>query len=431
MSLLKNKPATSNTVHGGYDKKQKHDVDDHVKHSKQDKGEHDKQARYEQRDHDKNKFDANALDKHHKDGHGDHHKAHKHDHDMHDKMHKHDAAFDYASVAIPEIILTGVRSASSTSDNVVVTGSYLTDGVTYAALYQGSLQDLASAPASKWNWFSPDFGPSQTVTSSTFYGPNTSAFDPSLQGDIRAVGSYKYLEGASGANFNHGMIYQGPVTGVGGVWTQIDATSLVSAGDTLLNTLAHSTMGDLVVGNYDTQLSTGHAFIYNLKTQAWTELNPTGAASVTAYGIWQNSGSTYTIAGGYSNLKTNGTLDEGYLIDYNSATGAFSNFASFRFDNLPIDVQVSHINGVTGTSDGYNITGDFIRGNTKGAFFAHVEREADGSFDEAVWSEIAFPGASGTSGNTVVNDTVLGIYLNGGQTNSYVASLDKGWDLWA
>jgi hypothetical protein len=62
-------------------------------------------------------------------------------------------------------------------------------------------------------------------------------------------------------------------------------------------------MGDLVVGNYDTRLSTAHAFIYDMTTDQWTNLNPAGSLSITAYGIWQNGDSTstsYTIAGGYS-----------------------------------------------------------------------------------------------------------------------------------
>lgn len=336
------------------------------------------------------------------------------------------ADFDYATIDVPGIFVTGVRSDSATTDAVVVTASGVTGGTTSAALYQGSLQDLASAPASQWNVLTPVF-PGQTVTSSTFYGPNTPSFDPSLgDGEVRAVGSYKYAEGLSGPDFDHGMIYQGPANGVGGTWTQIDATSLVGAGDTLLDTIAHSTMGDLVVGNYDTSLSTGHAFIYDMASDQWTDLNPAGSLSVTAYGIWQNGDSTstsYTIAGGYSDLNSLG-LDAGYLVDYDSATHAFSHFTTFEFDNQPLAALISHFDGITGTADGYNLTGDFVRGETEGAFFAQIERRADGSFAEPLWTEIAYPGedVTFTSGNTVIDDTVLGIYLAGGETHSFVAS---------
>jgi len=361
-----------------------------------------------------------------------------------DRHHHDRSAFDYASVAVPGIVVTGVRSDSATTDDVVVTASDVTGSTTSAALYQGSLQDLAAAPASQWHVLTPTF-PGETVTSSTFYGPNTSRFDPSLgAGEVRAVGSYKYAEGLSGPSFDHGMIYKGPVNGLGGTWTQIDATSLVGPGNTLLNTIAHSTMGDLVVGNYDTGLSTGDAFIYDTATNDWTDLNPAHSLSVTAYGIWHNGTSTstsYTIAGGYSDLNSRG-VDAGYLVDYDSATHKLSHFTTFEFNNRPHSALISHFDGITGTAHGYNLTGDFVRGTSEGAFFAHVERKADGSFGEAHWSNIAFPGADVTSGNTVIDDTVLGVFTAEGETHSYVASaaepehgapakFEHGWDFWA
>ena len=76
------------------------------------------------------------------------------------------------------------------------------------------------------------------------------------------------------------MMYQGALDG-SGTWTQRDATSLVRQGQ-LLNTIAHSTIRDLVVGNYDTTLVTGNAFICNVRTNIWTNLNPRGSTSVTA-----------------------------------------------------------------------------------------------------------------------------------------------------
>src|SRR4051794_7681482 len=104
------------------------------------------------------------------------------------------AQVTYAPVQVPGITVTGIRSNSSTTDNVVVTGSFISAGTTTATLYSGSLQALPTAPSSAWNLLTPIL-PSQTVTSSTFYGPNTPLFDASLPaGDVRAVGSYKYAE---------------------------------------------------------------------------------------------------------------------------------------------------------------------------------------------------------------------------------------------
>jgi hypothetical protein len=147
--------------------------------------------------------------------------------------------------------------------------------------------------------------------------------------------------------------------------------------------------------------------------------------SVTAYGIWQNGGSgstSYTIAGGYSDLNSFG-LDAGYLLDYDTSTG-FGALRSFNFDNAPISSLVPHFDCITGTADGYNLTGDYVQGASKGAFFASVGRLGDGGFGAAHWQPVAFPGADVhlTSGNTVIDATVLGIYVDGDGPHSYLAT---------
>ena len=101
---------------------------------------------------------------------------------------------------------------------VITASTVLPNGETVASVYQGTLKALPNSPASKWHIFQPEFA-GQTVTSSTFYGPNTALFDPSLgAGNIRAVGSYQYSEAASGPTSDHGMIYQGSLNGQG-TWT--------------------------------------------------------------------------------------------------------------------------------------------------------------------------------------------------------------------
>jgi hypothetical protein len=340
------------------------------------------------------------------------------------------AQFSYAKVDAAGIVITGIRSDSSSTDAVVITSSVVLNGITYGGLYQGSLAAAAAAPLSQWKTLTPVFA-GEDVTSATFYGPNTSRFDPSLgAGNVRAVGSYKF-GGGLGSALDHGMMYAGPVTG-GGTWTKLDAKPLVTAGDTLKNTIAHSNMGSLVVGNYDTSLVAGKAFIYNIADNAWIDLNPFGSKSVTAYGIWQNGGSastTYTIAGGYSDLNDKG-LDNGYLLDYDTSTGV-GDLRGFTFDNAPISSLISHFDGITGTADGYHLTGDFLKGSSAGAFLASVGRLPDGSFGPASWQEVAYPGAELTSGNTVVDNTVLGIYVAGGTTHSYLATAVPEPKTWA
>jgi len=75
--------------------------------------------------------------------------------------------------------------------------------------------------------------------------------------NVRLVGSYKQTD--TGQQ-DHGLLYEGPPDGTGS-WQTIDFPSV---GETVLNTIAHSTMGGLVVGNFDTDLATGRAFVYEI-----------------------------------------------------------------------------------------------------------------------------------------------------------------------
>ena len=71
-------------------------------------------------------------------------------------------------------------------------------------------------------------------------------------------------------------------------------------------TYVHSTMGDLAVGNADgpegnAPLGTGHAFLYDVAQNTFlTDIVYPGSTTTTAYGIWYNGGTSYTICGGYS-----------------------------------------------------------------------------------------------------------------------------------
>ena len=338
------------------------------------------------------------------------------------------ANVDYATIADSNAVVTGVRSDSATTDSVVLTARYAS---TMAGLYEGSLEGALTAPSSSWHTLTPVF-PGETVTSANFYGPNTDLFDPSLgAGNVVAVGTYYYTEGSPGPNASHGLLYVGPVAG-GGAWTQIDALPLVHGGETLENTIAHSTMGNLVVGNYDTDLVTGKAFIYDRVNDTWRDLNPGNTTSVTAYGIWQNGGSSstsYTIAGGQSSVNSSG-IDESYLVDYDSSTHAFTNYTVFPYNNVPNSSILAHFDGITGTTTGYNLTGFLtdVSTNPVRGFFVAVTRNANGGFVVGPWVNVAYPGSAVTTGNTIVGNEVMGIYLNGG-SHSYIATVLPGVDV--
>jgi hypothetical protein len=327
------------------------------------------------------------------------------------------------SLAFP----TGVRAEKATSDQVAITGSTQvtrSDGTTLkvAAIFEGTLQSLPNALLQRWHVMNPAFA---NVTASLFYGPNTSLFDPTLgTKDIRAVGTYEQGD----VQIEHGMIYQGPLDG-SGTWTPIDANALVTPGNSLHDTIPHSTMGTLVVGNYDfnQNASPGHAFVYNMANKSWFDFQPvSGAFSTTAYGIWQNgalNSTSYTIAGGYSDLA-DGTIDKGYVADYDATSRQITHVKEYTFKDSGI---ISHFDGITATATGYNLTGEFVdpKDGGIGGFFASITREADGTFSEADWTTIKFPDAALTSGNTVIGNTVLGIHISSDtpHLSSYVATI--------
>ncbi|MFM1904676.1 MAG: hypothetical protein RLZZ440_2576 [Planctomycetota bacterium] len=261
---------------------------------------------------------------------------------------------------------------------------------------------------------------SQVVTSALYYGPDTFEFNPTLgAGNIQIVGSYQYT---GSTQDNNGVLYTGPLDG-SGTWTQINVPDAVTGG-TVANTVPHSVMGSIAVGNYNLNVGgsavLGNAFLYNVTTQGWTIFDtPFGGTDklTSAYGIWQNGvGSTsYTIAGGSA---ADGGVNKAFLIDYDSQSDTFSNLTYFTGGAL------THFEGITGSPNGYNLVG--VAGTSY--LFATVDRIPGGGFGPATWTgPLSYPGASTTTGNTVIGDQVLGIYQlpNDATVYAYVATVPE------
>jgi hypothetical protein len=327
----------------------------------------------------------------------------------------------------------GVRGAGGS--NVLLACSYTPEGAT-APQGMWWLGNLATNSGTAYK-FNPVIG-SQVVTSALYYGPDTAEFNPSLgAGNIRIVGSYQYT---GSTQDNNGVLYTGPLNGVGGTWTQINVPDAPTGG-TVANTIPHSVMGSIAVGNYNLlvegEARLGNAFLYNVTTQAWTIFDaPFGGTDkiTSAYGIWQNGiGSTsYTIAGGSA---ADGDVNKAFLIDYDAGTGAFTNLTYFT------DGGLTHFEGITGTPTGYNVIG--IAG--AGYAFGSIARLQDGTFGPVDWTgPLSFPNASTTTGNTVIGDQAIGIYQLSGDSAVYayvatvpepttilpvVAALGCGWCL--
>ena len=308
-----------------------------------------------------------------------------------------------------ETLLTGIRPVKNDQCNYYVSGwyQYPPDSTRVDAfIYKGNFKT-----AGQWSVLNFPSSPGVTVTATNLYGPDNYKCD-----QIRVVGNYT-IEQQSGAI---GALYEGPLNG-SGVWTTLIPSSLSTS--QVLNTIAHSTNGGLVVGNYDTLLIQGKAFIYDIKTKKYTNIVKEGAKSITAYGIWHNGGTDYTIAGGYTNLNHETGVDSAYLVDYNSCSHKFTNWRSYNFGNDPIKSIVTHFDGITSDGcGGYYLTGDYIDvldPDTDVAFFAHVKRDKCGNFGKAKWEQVHYPGSQVTSGNSVANKIVIGVYKLEGDDSIY------------
>ncbi len=313
--------------------------------------------------------------------------------------------------------VTGVRQ--DTGGNVVITGGTgppsLTDG-TPAFIYDGPLNQIpSSTSAASLHLFYPTFA-GETVTSSQFYGPNTSLFDPSIGvGNITAVGAYRY----TGSNYQNGMIYTGPVDGSG---TYVQLVAPGDGNDAVGDTIPHSTMGNLVVGNFDYQSDEvrGHGFIYDTSSGTYTTVD-IGHFSTTLYGVWQDGGSSstlYTIVGGYSD-NVHGA--KAFIEDYNATTDQFSNFRSYSFNNSPS--IVTHFEGISAVTGGFSIAATEISPRSiSGASYAFIPVRKNGSFGAARWVAMTNNvNRAPTTGDTVINNSVMGIYpIGSGDASSYI-----------
>ena len=353
-----------------------------------------------------------------------------------------------SSILRPGDIVTGVRGAGR--GIVVLTGLASTGNGTQTApfLYRGRLASAADAAVPV---LTPSF---RGVTTAAFYGPDTHRFNPASipRGQVRAVGSYQSSSAPAGV-FNQGMIYLGPLRGPGGSWTSIDvpahgahtvghvrACPTARRNCRVMDTIAHSTMGNLVVGNYDLSpavhggVVSGNAFIYNMTRRQWTLLRLGGSLSskTTLYGIWQDGGDKsprYTLAGGSS---AHGPSPRGnqraFLMDYNERTGTFGRPRYFSYGNIPR--LFTHFEGITAVRGGFNLV---AQSSAQSASMAFVPVNArNGAFGTARWfpvnvakSPLCSGGCSLVSGNTVHENHVMGLYVPTGSAtrHTYLATV--------
>jgi len=313
-------------------------------------------------------------------------------------------SFDSTTILESNQVVTGVRRAEG--DDVVLTGAAIIDGASNALLYLGPLEPTDSAGI---HVLEPHILGRPTVTGSTFYGPDTWATNASLpKGAVRAVGTCLYPDSVER---NHGMIYEGPVDGTG-AWYALDVPDEL-VGRPVWNTIPHSTMGNLVVGNYDLEgvPESANAFLFDIPTGRWTLFAFAGCDLTTAYGIWDNGDGSFTIAGG---TRDGQGINRAFLVSYWPATDSFGTPALYSFQNHA-DL-LTHFEGVTGAEGGFHLAGQAKDPPKMGTFstpFLAMVDFADGSYGEARWFPFSMQGASTVSGNTVYQETLMGMYLTG------------------
>lgn len=279
-------------------------------------------------------------------------------------------------------------------DNII-TGNHVIAGTTFTG---GLLYDTKTQ---SWSAF-----PTATSNGSNYPGADVSSpYGPgfgSQGGILRVVGSYQTT---ASAPYDLGYLYDAAAA-PGQTLTTLQYPG-TGAAETLF-TIAHSTFGNQVVGNYDTRLATGNAFIYDIKTGTYTTNNKPGAVSTTAYGIWGDK-----ISGGYFEALPGGGLgpEHGYI--YDQTTGLFKTY------DHPDSIG-THFEGIVGAgrSDEYNLVTNWF--SADGAVHPAVMHvAADGT---VTWYEINIPGGT-VSSNSAYGDQVVGIYTQDGAIYAYIATI--------
>jgi len=321
--------------------------------------------------------------------------------------------------------VTGVRQADN-AGNLYITGGTGTSPF----LYYGPLPSSTNPGGTYTANLTPVINGTAVTGKSTFYGPNSSYYDPSIgAGNVRAVGTYL---ATSTSTYQDGVMYLGPLTGgtSSSNWTSLKVPDNVAGINKQVgDTVPHSTMGNLVVGNFNTQTSNqGQAFIYNINDGIYSKLSFGEVTS--AFGIWQNGGSSstqYTIVGGYTAIAGGSASASegqvGYIVNYDDSTKAFTNFTDLNFNND--NTVFTHIEGIAAYGSGFSLAAMSVRDAALGASYGFVPVTSNG-FGTPTWQAITTGTSPYATGDTVIDQSVMGLYEpSSGVTASFVATVPE------
>lgn len=307
---------------------------------------------------------------------------------------------NYPGTNVTNSGVTGIRSrCRNHRTEVFVTGFYRTEESTgsLSFIYQGDkrgngiFHDLNFTPQ-----------PGITPTATELY-----SLDLLRKNKIRAVGSFS-AEEFDGVR---SCLYEGTLQGEG-KWTSLlpNLSALP-----VLSSIAHSVMGDVVVGNYKTDARFSNAYIYDVKTQQYFPVvtSQFPIVSISAYGVWQNEGDSYTIVGGLATSPENPDLTVAFVVDWNNTTRILSNWRTFQSP----DALASHFEGISGVCKGYTLAGQ----SAQYPYFVTLRK------NKIEWIKVDYPDSTLTTSDSVANDILIGSFMTESQSGlqGYISYLSR------
>ena len=346
--------------------------------------------------------------------------------------------FQYNPGNDPSVVtyLQGLKQGNQPGTYLLVGANNSPGPTPQGLVYRGPLDAVSSNGVSGSGTWSLVAAPKRFRAAGTsVYGP-----DNLVGGQADLVGAFTRNLGTDTPTPRNpavlGFTYSGAVDGSDRRgWQQVQGRT--QAGTKGTYTFVHSVDGGLAVGNADNadvDGLTGYfslsstAFIVDLETGKQTEIrfpddrNP--LVTHTAYGIWFNGGSSYTIAGGSGEVLRRGSdrveLGAGYLIDYDAVTGRFSNYTTFPYRNRGRTDLISHFEGIYRTPNGqYRLPATVAAANGLGdltiASVVTVKRNRQGGFrEQARWDDLPITRTSDgaqsvlSTANSLYGDAVVG-----------------------
>ena len=345
--------------------------------------------------------------------------------------------------------LQGITGGDKTGDYIITGTSNVGNSAAAGVVYQGPINNATTTQGNgSGTWTTMvvpsnaalinGSNPSGTYSNTSIYGVHNLG-----KGHVNLVGSVSQSQAGYDAlgfpTSTYGFYYEGPITATPNKNAfQVFQAKYPISGRLADYTLTHSVDGGLAVGNYNAIDATvdaqpaGRAFIYNptaKDSEKQIDIHLEGAddsLTKTAYGIWHNQGSSYTIAGGVGRQldttrkkimgQSTEILGSAYLIDYDSITGLFSNYKKFVYQPTPNQSTPnieSHFEGIWSDGNGlYKLpatVSTLIGANVPASAAKAIayRNSTTGSFTEAKWELIPFNSLTGTTPLFTTNDSIF------------------------